>query len=872
MAIAGLCVLVCGGSLPGWGSASTTTTLTATSGGKAVTTSPSGIAVTLTATVVAGSTAVTPGQVEFCDATAKYCTDIHLLGVAQLTSAGTATLKFMPGVGSHSYKAVFLGTTGNAPSSSNASALTVAGTGSYPTMTSIAQSGSAGNYTLTATVSGNEGILPTGTVSFLDAANANYVLGTESLTLDSSVPSLSFTSPEFFRTDESPASIAVGDFNNDGLLDMAVANETGNTVTILLGAGNGTFAQAPNSPVTVGSDPAFVVMGDFNGDGIEDLAVTEVGDGTVTILLGHGDGTFQQATGSPVATGNDPLSAAVGDFNGDGNLDLTVANHEDGTATILLGNGNGTFRQAVNSPVNVGISPKSVIIADFNGDGIPDLAVANDYPANTVAILLGNGNGTFTESPDSPIPVGQSPESIAVGDFNGDGFADLATVNDVDATVTILLGSGNGPFTQAASSPVKVGYGPESIVVGDFNGDGIPDLATANSDDSTSTILLGNGNGTFVREPDSPEIGGNASAVAVGDFNGDGLADLAGVLGHFYYAVTVFLAQVTEVATATTSNIAVVGSGTHQVQVSYPGDTNYAASVSGTTGLTAEPVATTPSLTTNPSSTGLGQQVVLTATLTPGTAQNHSVSGAVMFLNGTTSVGSGTLSGGVATLNLTSLPAGTDSLTATYAGDTNFTGSTSPAVTETVIVPDYSITANPTSLTIPQGGSGTVAFTISPVGGFSQSMTLACSGLPANSICTFSPATVTPTGSPVTFTLTIATNVNSQAATLAQPPKTGWLALALPIGPAGFAGFLGLLGVRSRNRKDGKWMFTNMLLVLGAVTLAIAVAGCGGGGSQATTPTGPVTPTGTSTVTVTASTAASGGPSHSSTLTLIIAN
>jgi hypothetical protein len=241
-------------------------------------------------------------------------------------------------------------------------------------------------------------------------------------------------------------------------------------------------------------------------------------------------------------------------------------------------------------------------------------------------------------------------------------------------------------------------------------------------------------------------------------------------------------------------------------------------------------------------------------------------------LNGTTNVGSGTISSGVATLSLTSLPLGTDSLTATYAGDTNFAGSTSLAVTETVVAPDYSITANPASLTIPQGGSGTVAFTITPVGGFSQSMTLACAGLPANSTCTFSPAAVTPSGSPVTSTLTIATNVNAQAATLPQSSKNGWLALALPIGPAGFASFFGLLGIRSRNRKDGKRKFTNMLLILGAVTLAIAVAGCGSGGSQATTPTGPVTPTGTSTVTVTASTTASGGPSHSSTLTLIIAN
>jgi len=157
--------------------APTTTTLAITSGGNAVTTVSSGSVITLTASVMAGSAAVTPGQVQFCDATAPHCTDIHRLGITQLTTAGTATFRFVPGIGTHSYKAIFSGTTGDAPSSSNASALTV--NGAYPSTTSIEQTGSASNYTLTATVSGHAGFSPTGAVSFLDTSNANTVLADE---------------------------------------------------------------------------------------------------------------------------------------------------------------------------------------------------------------------------------------------------------------------------------------------------------------------------------------------------------------------------------------------------------------------------------------------------------------------------------------------------------------------------------------------------------------------------------------------------------------------------------------------------------------------------------------------------------------------
>ena len=309
-----------------------------------------GTAVTLTATVKVGATAVTSGQVNFCDAAATYCTDIHRLGTAQLTSAGTAAIKFVPAIGGHSYKAVFAGSSGNLTSSSAASALTV--TGSFSTATTITPSGSAGNYTLLGTVTsvGNHPV-PAGTVSFLDTSNANYTLGSTAVVSTSTV--LSFLNSSTPSTGNDSYAIASADFNRDGIADLAIVNNGDDTVTILLGNGDGTFFAAA-SPST-GTLPYAITVADFNGDGIPDLAVANAVDGSVSVMLGNGNGTFGAATTLNVGTGKPPTSLVTADFNGDGNADIAVTDLGNNTVVFFWGDGTGNF--PVTSSYSAGSTP-----------------------------------------------------------------------------------------------------------------------------------------------------------------------------------------------------------------------------------------------------------------------------------------------------------------------------------------------------------------------------------------------------------------------------------------------------------------------------------------------------------------------------------
>ncbi len=276
-----------------------------------------------------------------------------------------------------------------------------------------------------------------------------------------------------FEVGASPRSITVGDFNGDGHQDLATANLNAATVSILLGRGDGTFQSAQD--VGVGALPLSITVGDFNGDGHQDLATANrvsfaSAPGTVSILLGQGDGTFQAA--QDVTVGAIPASITVGDFNGDGHQDLATANNGGNTVSILLGQGDGTFQAAQDVGIGAVAFPLSITVGDFNGDGHQDLVAGG----STVVILLGQGDGTFQAAQD--ITVGGPVFSVTVSDFNGDGQQDLATGNNA-ASVSILLGQGDGTFL--SPQDLRVGSAPLSVTVGDFNDDGEQDLATANN-------------------------------------------------------------------------------------------------------------------------------------------------------------------------------------------------------------------------------------------------------------------------------------------------------------------------------------------------------------------------------------------------------
>jgi FG-GAP-like repeat len=364
-----------------------------------------------------------------------------------------------------------------------------------------------------------------------------------------------------------PASVAVGDFNNDGNLDIVTADYSDGFVSVLLGNGDGTF----QNPVTyaVGNNPISVAVGDFNHDGIADLVVASQNydattntyrSGTVSVLLGNGDGTFQTAAsydvgagpdavatavingrydivtanagdntvsvlqGNPDGTfqkavsyqvGNIPESVAMGDFNG--LVGIVAANFSDGTVSVLLGNDDGTFKKAV--AYTVGTDPQSVTVGEFNGHA--DIVTANNY-SNTVSVLLGVGDGTFTNAVN--YAVGYQPDAVTVGDFNHDNRPDIAVANYQDGSVSVLSGRGDGTFISAQTDS-PVGETPFGLATADFNRDGDVDLVTANGGDKSVSVLLGNGDGTF-QPARSNAVGNNPVSVAVGDFNHDGNPDL----------------------------------------------------------------------------------------------------------------------------------------------------------------------------------------------------------------------------------------------------------------------------------------------------------------------------------------------------------
>jgi hypothetical protein len=347
-----------------------------------------------------------------------------------------------------------------------------------------------------------------------------------------------------------PGCIEVADLNNDKIPDLIVTNEQDSSVTILLGKGAAQFAEAKGSPFPAGHAVNDVAIGDFNNDGHLDLAFANHERKYLTVLSGNGQGSFTPAPGSPFTVGviPHPHGIATGDFNHDGRLDLVTDSWGNDKVEILFGDSIAGFR-IPGTFYKVGRHPyQRLRVADVNQDGNMDILTTN-LEGNNATVLLGNGKGMFKAAAGSPFPCGNSPFGFAIGDLNGDGKPDLAIVNSPASTtdrtgingLTVLYGDGAGKFTMMNGSPLAAGKIPNRVAIGDVNGDGINDVVVSDNDDNKIYLYIMKKRGG-VLSSSSITAGNHPKGLSIADLNGDGKGDIL-VCNNLYNSISIILSK-----------------------------------------------------------------------------------------------------------------------------------------------------------------------------------------------------------------------------------------------------------------------------------------------------------------------------------------
>jgi large repetitive protein len=729
-----------------WSQATTTTSLGITGGGSV------GTVETLTATVTTGGSTVTAaGTVVFCDDTTYVanqgiCGVKAQLGTEQITAAGSAVLKVRLGPGTHSLYAKFVGTPGAATPLAASSSF-VAGSGSgatnanytvtataaaYPLPSVLAATGTPGDYVFTDTlVSATAGSAPTSAIATLTDTTVDQTIAT--LTFGAVGSSISISpatvvQPAYTGVATGSKAIVKGDFNNDGYLDLVDFGQVSSgtpAYSLLLGSSTNPGTFTPGTPVSSSHSANYAVTGDFNNDGYLDIAY--VSTSGVMVLLNNG-----AAGGFTIANSGNPIDAqtainviAVGDFNGDGNLDIAMSEATGGVTGFQIYTGNGAGGFTAGSSFTTVAPVEAMGAADLNGDGYTDLMVSTDNTTSGTVITTyyyqSSSTGfTSTATTTLSTTTTSSPRNLVLADLKNDGVLDALYAATSGLSVALNGGTTSAPSFSTITNTTFTGETSNTgLTVGDVNNDGYLD-AIAGGSSGTIAVFAGTGAGGFGTPVyyATQSVNATADGIVTGDFTGSGLMDVATANTNASVPVSLFFSGFLT-AGSNTTGLAVNSYGAQNVSAVTASSNYTATTMSNTLSVTGGSIA----LTASPAnSSTLGTTVNLSATIASSTISAEggaAPTGSLAFYDGSTLLGSGTISSGSATYAVVSPPVGSHLYSAKYIGDSNYTAYSSalPLTSNTAIYVVTGAGVTPTQLVFGNLPNGSETTTSTPPAG-----------------------------------------------------------------------------------------------------------------------------------------------------------